>query len=294
MNCEQAQDLLAQSDLLTDQALSPVLQDHIARCPRCADTLARLQRLEQAVRDMPDPHWMPLAHRRFEDAMSRGGLRRVSSSGWLRFVSGVAAVLLVGILIGGALMIKRQRQQEGADLVGQLVAWNVGLSQLQSTQERARLYKSGAEAFRLKLARARLTPEEQQIAQRLLADALWFTRQNDALADADRFHDAARLMVDQMDVAAKGGDLKALASLGQNYYTMMEKGVNPYLNRIRSGDRLPPELDPRVKRILAERAMLRFRLRQIMMNLPPHAREQLRRALMASGEGREPDDGRLY
>ena len=78
-----------------------------------------------------------------------------------------------------------------------LIDLNVDLLQAESRDERARIYAGKERDLKVMLVKASLPADEREFAKTLLETGSWLTKNNDPMAEAERFDDIADKVVVQ-------------------------------------------------------------------------------------------------
>ena len=87
--------------------------------------------------------------------------------------------------------------------VDRLVELNVDLAQSATPEERQQIYEEKAASLKVTLASAKLAPDDRELAETLLENSKWLTRNDDPMAAADRFNDIADQFVSRMDAVRR-------------------------------------------------------------------------------------------
>ncbi len=298
MNCEEAREqLLLLMDSGSDDVTAPDgvsgritehASAHIRSCAACGELARKLRRLESAVRSLPGPLGSAQARARFETRLASGDFRdrdaaaRRGPNVVYRFVRSKLAVAAILLLCLGVTMwfyIARQnRAIASAETIDQVAAWNLSLSQIESPDERQRLYDTGASSLRQLVGLAPLDDDDRRIADDLLLSGKFLAGSQDPLADADHFSKLADVLVEQMD-RKSGKSPKALNQLGQTYYMVVDKGVHRNLARAQAAGLDSPERQKRLEKIIERNVRLQAKLQNLLDQSPGDSKPQLRKAL---------------
>jgi hypothetical protein len=287
MNCELAQDVIFQSD--DPEAVPDAdVARHVQACGNCRAVVERLARIEDVARGLT----VPVIDQDHADSRGVGnpvpqgaarGRRTFLRPMW---VGAVAALLLIGVGLG----LWMWPQEPGAQVVENLIDWNLQLADADAPQERERIYKSTAPQMESAVRRAKFSDEDRATAARLLADGAWLSQHGEPTARAEKVCDLTELLVGRMDTAAAADDAGAVGRLGPKYGRAQKVGAN--LKRLHPVGAVVPENQRRLERIAKRQAEAEKRLAAAAAKFPERAaRQALRRALMAekrAAEGRDP------
>ena len=237
MNCSEIQEQLYAAESLSDEGLLPDLASHLRACPACAALRSNLVRLEAAAHALPSsqagndakedllrqlqPRRRP-ATQPFESPL-RLRMRR----GWQ--ASAVAAAILL-VMAGTAwIVLTRSGRLQGrstgpglaqatdSSVVDKLVDLNVDLAEAATPEERNEIFASQSAPLTATLEEDHLSPEEKELASKLLENGKWLSSNTDPLDEAERFDSVAGLLFDRLQAVAPAGDAKAVARVTRRY-----------------------------------------------------------------------------
>ncbi len=284
MDCPKVQEWLLRSDLSPAEAAPPDVADHLARCGQCRALADRLRRLEQAAREMPRPEGGQAARQAVLSELRQRAARRPS-----RFLSrrrllewGLAAAALVLLAWGvGTLVLGPGGAQtaEGAAVLDRLVDWNIELAETESACDRQQLYSARADDLGQMARQDRLSPEEHELADSLLANGARLIRQDDPLAEAEGFTDVEAVLVQNLDAAIAKGDASSMQRLGRYYSRVVQHGINAKVAKANPVGTVSIEGDRRLERILRRHGELRDRVAAMLEKSPDLSSADIRRAL---------------
>jgi hypothetical protein len=294
MNCEEVQEhLLTQSDEVTaPDGVSGRITEHVAQhmraCAACGELARKLRRLDSAVRSLPVPLGSAEARMRFEGKLAAGEFERRSARSVYGVIhrvvrSRLAAAAVLILCLGGALLVYMVRQSEAsyksAQAIDQVVSWNLSLSQVDSIDERQKMYDIGAVDLRQRVGAYSLTDDDRRVTDDLMLGGKFLANSADPLADADHFSQVADVLVSRMDHDARKSP-KALDQLGQTYYMVVDKGVRRNLARAQAAEAVDsPERQRRIEKIIERNVRLQSKLQALLDQSPDDSKPQLRKAL---------------
>ncbi len=126
-----------------------------------------------------------------------------------------------------------------------------------------------------------LAPAERELAETLLENGSWMAKNEDPMAEAERFNDIADKLVVHMDAAVSAKDQKKVVKLARSYQRITDGGISPNLKRAATS--LP---DGERTRKLRQRTAIRQANRAkaiaaIVERSPEASRREIRRELKA-------------
>lgn len=285
MDCREVRDWLLRSDLAEGESSPAGVSSHLDGCPACRSVAGRLRRLEQAVREMPDPEGAEAAREAFLQRLpAPGAVRRPGRDRILRRVAGWGAAAAAAMLLaaGAALFLMDAgdaQRAEASDVLDQLVDWNLEMTGAGSTADRSRLYESRAGELERRVRGGALAAPERELASSLLENGVRLIRTVDPLSEAEGFTDVSAVVVRQMGDAAARGDAKRAKRLNTYYAHLMQRGVNAKLSRLDASAPRSPEHERALEKLLRRHAALRDQLTGMLEASPAATREEIRRAL---------------
>src|SRR5262245_20417853 len=132
MKCDKARDWLLRAE--TPAALSTAPQgvdEHVRACPECRRLLQKLVRLEEAWRALPSPPGLEAAQRRMLKKSAAVPPRSLPRGGGFRHIGAWAAAAAILIAAGvGIWFAVRPTPPPASNIIDQLIAWNLDLSQV--------------------------------------------------------------------------------------------------------------------------------------------------------------------
>jgi hypothetical protein len=277
MDCRHAQDWLLQAE--TPAALStapPEVDEHVRACPECRRHLQKLVRLESEWRGLPPPPALDAAKRRLltkAAAVQPRPLPRqaafLRAGGW----AAAAAILLAAGL--GIWFAARPIPPPPSNVIDQLIAWNLNLSQVRDKTERQRLFQVRLDDIKNEMQNAPLGDEEKLLADKLLDTAAWLTENDDPLDEADRFSELADQMVERIQAAPKTDT----GQLAKRYTEMARTGINANLERLPQA----PERSPKLEKLIQHEQKRVEQLAATLKHASVAARPELRNAMAVTG-----------
>ena len=136
-------------------------------------------------------------------------------------------MLAVGVGVG---LLMPLRKAASADVIERLVDWNLNMACTPSAADRDRLYADQAADLKAEVLKARLPSGDRGFAESLLETAPWLARNQDPLAEADRFNDVADQLVTRMNLATRGGDHDRVERYARLYRRVRELGIESKLD----------------------------------------------------------------
>jgi hypothetical protein len=273
MDCKRAQDWLLQAEDPRAECCPADVADHVRRCPACGRLGARLARLEEAWRQQPLPAGAEPARAAF---LKRLPVRPQSLTPWRHRLPrltpprwAVAALVFLTLGLSAWLLWPSPEVQASADVVEQLIDWDLQLSEAPTPAERTRIYARQAEALKEGLLQAEMQPEERDLAEKLLNTGSWLVEHDDPLDEADRFDEVADWLVQRMQSAQARGDGMALCRFARHYRRVAERGIVANLDRMEEGA-VDGERQNKLDR-LAQRDDGRAEALEGMLTHAPHA-----------------------
>src|SRR5262249_21631097 len=169
--------------------------------------------------------------------------------------------------------------QASPDLVGQLIEWNLDLSQAESADERSQIFADQAAKLKAALQKTNLPPEDRELAETLWENGAWLAENEDPLAEADRFTAVADRLVEMMHTANKKGNNRALKRFAPHYGQVAENGIDANLEKIRASGVLDGERNRNLERIVRRNEKRRQALAELLERTPDASRKEIDQAL---------------
>jgi hypothetical protein len=190
----------------------------------------------------------------------------------------IAALFLTAASLALGFLLYSPKAQATPDLVDRLVELNVNLTQTANAEERTRIYEEEAGPLQVTLASANLAPDDRALAESLLANGKWLTRNADPMAEAERFNDIADQFVTRMDAATTAKDEKRIIQLAGHYQKIAEAGIDSNLERAAAA---VTDVDKKNTLVRTEvrHASLGKRLEEIVQRNPEPSRRAIQRAM---------------
>ena len=300
MDCRLAQnELLRLDDLRPGLRVGGELGRHLSACPACREYAAKLIRLEGAVRTLPAPREAEAARQVFiqrlrarqSDAtpMSVPAAPRPRRTRWLLSPHwAVAASLLLAFGVVAWLLVPGDNQvaEASPDLVDQLVALNLDLTQAGSLEERGQVYAERAEglkqAIQQAVAEQKLGEDDRELAEKLLETSSILADNDDPIDHADRFNEVADKLLEKMNSAIDRKNARKIDGLGKNYNKLVEHGINANLDKVQAARAIGPEREVKVARITQRNAERVKALESMAQRAPSSSRKEIKQAIKAS------------
>jgi hypothetical protein len=278
MKCDKAKDWLLQAE--TPAALSTApreVDEHVRACPECRRLLQKLVRLEEDWRALPSPPGLEAAQWRMLKKAAAVPPRLLPRRSGFRYVGAwaAAAAILIAAGIGIWFAIKPNPPPK-SNVIDQLIAWNLDLSQVRDKNERQRLFQARLDSIKTEVQSSPLGDEEKQLAGKLLDTAAWLTENDDPLDEADRFSELADEMVERLQ-AAPNADAGQLA---KRYTDMAKTGINANLERL---PKVPADRALKLEKLIQHEQKRAEQLSATLKQAPAAARPELRNALAVTG-----------
>src|SRR5262245_44288430 len=167
MDCQRAQDWLLQAEDPRPGCFPAEVAEHVGRCPTCGQLGLQLARLEQAWRQQPLPPSAETARAAFlkrlpsrPNSLGPRRLRfpRLTPPRWA-----IAALVLLTVGMSAWLLWPAPGVQASGDVVGQLIDWDLQLSEAPTAAERSRIFARQAEALKEGLHQAEMPAEDRDL-----------------------------------------------------------------------------------------------------------------------------------
>jgi hypothetical protein len=234
---------------------------------------------------LPMPAQAAASRSRFDQLLRNRPVRQPASAsrrfGRLRLPRSLAAALVLSAL-GTALWLLSpgsDREVHAAEVVDQLLDWNLELTAGRSPGDRARIYSARAAALARGLQSAALPLAERELGELLLANGAWLAEHDDPVAEADRFNDVAERLVKQ--IAAAEVDDAAADRFGRRYGRLVEQGVAANLERAAASAESDIDRQKRIEAVARRSEQSVQALEELLGRVPPAARKGIERALAA-------------
>ncbi len=283
MDCAQARDWLLRSDDPRPECSGlPELIEHTRRCGECGRLAEELQQLEQAWRELPVPAGADRARTAFLITVGRRPpprlrfLRRLVPPRWA-----VAALIVLSAGLATWLFFPGSEAHASADVVERLIDWNLHLAETRSLDERNRIYAEEATKFRAALHQAELSPEDRELGRLLLDNGTWLARNDDPLAEADRFDEVANRLLQRVDSAAAHEREQEVSRVAEQYHRVAELGVGASLERVKSDPGLGADRKRHLDKLARREAKRAQALQALLERGPDASRRAIRRVLEA-------------
>lgn len=228
----------------------PELAGHLKTCSACRTMAEQLAKMDQAVRDMPIPPQSAQAKEAFLQqfqapivpaAPARPLLWKVIE----RWHFAAAATILFALGVGLWMNIANRdttkievatagpsvRDVGNVSNVDRLVEWNLQLADTASLEERQVLYDVNVGQFRQLADKEPAGSEDSPLMRTLLDNGAWLCRNNDPLAEAEKFNVVADVLVDQLAAVAGRSDDETLRKIANRYEAVEEKAINASLRK---------------------------------------------------------------
>jgi hypothetical protein len=266
MSCGKARDWLLQAERPALLEGAPAdLAAHVRSCPNCRRLAGALEGFERRYRDELAGDTVPPRPRLH---------RRVPV--W-RYA--VAAVVLLAVGTAVWVLVPGPSAHASADVVEQLLDWNLDLSTSRSPDTRGQVYAENAPKLEAAVAQADLPPEDQQLAVALLESGTWLASNDDPLAEVDRFNDLADQLLAQIDQATGKKDAWRIRKLARLYRQVAERGIQANLQRAEASGPKTTQKQRRLERLLQRDIKRAETLADLLQRVPKASRKEVRLAL---------------
>jgi hypothetical protein len=257
----------------------PAVAAHLHTCPACRDYADRLERLEADYRTAPIPDFATAARAAFLDKLAVPSPTPVAAlRRWVlppRWVLAASVLFLVGV--GMFVFWPAPQAQAASDVVDRLIDWNLDLAEAGPLTERDRVYAERRDAFAAELGRTGLAPADRELADVLVANAVWLAGNDDPVEEAERLNLIADRLLERMQSAAGGGDETALGRHAQNYRKVTEHGVARSVEKAKTKAEIKEA--KRLEKLTA-REMERVRALEALLETTPNpTKKEIRQAL---------------
>jgi len=252
MDCIQTRDWLLQAEHVNRYTELPLeeaarLQAHLETCTDCRGLQQKVLHLESRWRAQPLVPSAQAVDRSREAFLRRlpqpadtdnhvilrgPWLTRPVAARWL-----MAAVLLLAVGLGSWMMLIPSRTPSAETLVGRLLDWNLDLTKTPAGPEHDRL-ANHAGAFQAEIHKARLAPEDRELAQTLLENGAWLAQHHNPIEQLEGLNGVADRLMDQM---AKVQDPRKAAELAAQYLRVSDEGIKATVVGLRANGQLTDE-----------------------------------------------------
>ncbi len=293
INCQQAQEQLLALEDLACTKLPPELAAHLAACDQCHAMYAKLQRLDEAMRELSAAPGAQLARERFIrqynlppklPAAAPSRKTPVAPAWFMRFRShalrnlAIAASLLICLGVILSLVNSERSANASEPLVDQLVQWNANLAEAQTPEEREKIFNDHAAQFDKEIARQTLTSEDRLLAQKLAQNGRILKQNNDPIAAAEHLEDINELLLQRIASAAPKGENRAAKRFDQNYARLANR-LHHKLKHAQHVFGNSPEKLRQLERIARDDAQQQERLLAIFKKYPNASQKDILREL---------------
>jgi hypothetical protein len=274
-------------DLEAAESFPQGLSAHLPGCRACRELLDKLRRLEAAVRGLPDPPQSVSAKanflRKVQPFKAAAASPAVPGKRAIRFparrLAAAAAVIVgLGFLALWLTIGDGSRAQAASSPLPAMVAWNVELSRTRDPNERQRSYSARAEEFAQACRSAKLSTQDRELADALLAHAAWLASHDDPLEEADRFIALAEKILNRIATPAGPTTEQQTSDLARQYDCLVEQGIAGNLDKAAWGA-LTPEQQGRWQSVADRSAKHLQHMQQVLKQVPPGASKHIEHAI---------------
>jgi hypothetical protein len=280
MNCSQAKELLYRADDPRPESCgSAELAEHLAGCGACMSVAAEIAQLEDAWRAQPLPAEADRARVAFLarlPCVARPAApmpRRWNVPRWV-----AAAVFLLGVGVAGWFLFSASEVQAAPALIERLVDWNVELLEA-APADRQRLYDAQHPALIDAVRKASLAEGDRDLAGMLLDNGTWLAQNDDPVAAAERFSAVADKLVDHIQTASDGKDVKLASRYAKLQAQVLQRGISDNLKKAEESGTLNFDNKKRLEKLVLRKEDRRTKLLDLLEKNPDISRKELRKAL---------------
>ena len=205
--------------------------------------------------------------------------RQGGRSRWRALAVGSSMAAAVAVAVVLALFVPVADAQAGPEVVGQLVDWNLDIAQAGSPDARRTVHDARAADMQTLVAERRLLPADRELADALIETGSWLTRNDDPVAEAERFADLADRMLVRLDTATALPDEQRAVKLAEAYQRLARVGVAGNLDRIGKAGPTDPHRKRRLDRVIAGHAGRAQKLEEWLAGHPEPSHKAIHRAL---------------
>jgi hypothetical protein len=280
-----------------------------ALCDGSADT-ARTSKLNALLREHPEWQADYLDHMQLHALLRwRGGAtsaqstpaepattnrekqeaqRRLKRTGvWRSLRMPVSIAVAAGILVavGFVLLAPGPEAQAAPEVVERLVDWDLDITQAGTADARRTLYDSQHRDLQALVVKTHLSPEDRDLANSLLETGSWLTRNDDPMAEAERFSELADKVLVRLDFATTR-DSQQAAKFAESYQRLSRIGVSGNIDRIASPGPFDLPRKMRLDSVIAGHSKRAQKLEDLLNQRPESSYKAIHRAL--KGHTRKP------
>lgn len=199
-----------------------------------------------------------------------------------RLRRGMAAALFLTAACFACFFFLQTPQAEATpDVIERLIDLNVDLARLPTREERLRVFDQQATALAATLAKTPLSSADRELAETLLENGAWMTRNDDPMAEAERFSDIADKLLVHMDAATTAKDQKRMAKLAAACQQLTDAGIESNLKRAASAGPAEGENLKKLERMAIRQANRDLAIAAIIERSPDATPREIRRELKA-------------
>ena len=201
---------------------------------------------------------------------------------WRIVDSRLTAAALVALVVGLGIRAYRAREQAvlaSTETITRLVTWNLKIAEPKSTDERKRLYTSGAEIAWQMTATAPLSADDRNNANVLIHNGELLSENEDPVDEASHFMDVADLLANKIDSSSS----KTVDKLTESYALVVNQGIEKNLD-LAEAEKIKPDLKhPTAKTTVHEvnerYARVQLRIDAFLKKAPADSHKALRTAV---------------
>jgi hypothetical protein len=299
MDCHDVQHRLLESeDPRAESCASAEVARHLQECADCRMLASRLTALEATWRSLPIPLESQRAKEEFLARLpawealdatvavplaARPSGRQLSRRRWLKWSLATAAgVSAVGV--GISMFVGGNEARASEALFGELVDWNLRLTQADSAAARDQLYAEHAAPLRSRIAGTRLSDQQAALAQAFLENGAWMARHRDPVTEATLFDGVAQRLLDLSQNAGEKGSFRHMDRWIEQYNRVIESGVNPNVELAERSGALDFEHQRKLERLVLSDAEHLQKLAALLAIAPNASRKEIHRAMKLLGK----------
>jgi hypothetical protein len=296
MKCERAQTFLLQAERLESSSWPDEMATHVKACAACHKIVKQLRQLENAWRNDPIPEEAETSKIAFLKKLSRQqpaatvaakpavkpvlfSWRLLRWSSAAATAAATAAMLLIALGVITWLLVS-PGETRASDVVERLIDWNLELTNADA-KERQRLFEEHEANFKRELEEATLSPEDRQLAEKLLEAARGALNEDDPADEANRLNEVNDRLLDRINKATIKGDEKDFNRCSERYHKIWHWGIVPLKDRLSRAKMPEPKKKGGWEQFANHEKQQEEKMKKMWEHAPPHMRPEFRKAFEA-------------
>jgi hypothetical protein len=211
--------------------------------------------------------------------------RRVGVWRGLRMPASVAVAAVLLIAVGFLFLAPGPEAQAAPEVVERLVDWDLDITQARTADARLTLYDAQHRDLQALVVKTHLSPEDRELANSLLETGSWLTRNDDPMAEAERFSELADKVLVRLD-SATTGDSQQAVRFAEAYQRLSRIGVSGNIDRISTAGPFDLPHKMRLDTVIAGHTKRAQKLEDLLNHRPESSYKAIHRAL--KGHTRKP------